>query len=340
MDISTFNAGKLTTAADLPVAQDVVGLGNNSICQVSMLDDSLKTASNVGKIFFLIEPYGSYQKDTFYKLVQKDGIYEFITLEEDNKTDTIFTFADGSQYAKQETGQLKRQYLINNGWVNNDGEYLSSIVEVQFGNSLTAIGGPNLLSGCASLTAVEIPLGISTLDSNAFRKTGLYSVDIPGSISYIMTATFVYCNNLSSVRFNEGLETIGSWSFGGTPLQSIICPTTLRKILTYAFYGCSSLTSIEFNYGLLDIQEAAFYNCSSLTSITVPSTVTNIGKQAFQGCRKLSSVTFEGNAPIVGDNPFRYVASGCKAYVHSTATEFPAEGEQWNGLTIAYIENT
>ena len=180
-------------------------------------------------------------------------------------------------------------------------------VTFEKGSQLKTIGGWSsydyfgAFAGCISLTSIEIPASVETIEAMAFYN----------------------CSKLETVTFEKGsmLKTIG----GG-------CGST-----TYSYYGafsnCSSLTSIEIPASVEIIEPAAFYNCpkletvtfekgsmlktiggrrssydyksyfgafsnSPITSIEIPASVETIERSAFQGCSKLGTVTFEKDSML------------------------------------------
>ena len=89
-------------------------------------------------------------------------------------------------------------------------------------------------SDCSSLTSIEIPASVETIEATAFKR----------------------CSKLTTITFEKGslLKTIGggyssSYYYG-------------------AFLGCSSLTSIEIPASVETIEATAFKRCSKLTTVT------------------------------------------------------------------------
>ena len=96
-------------------------------------------------------------------------------------------------------------------------------------------------SDCSSLTSIEIPASVETIEATAFKR----------------------CSQLATVTFEKGsqLKTIG----GGYSSSS--------HFGTYsdyygAFSDCSSLTSIEIPASVETIEATAFKRCSKLTTVT------------------------------------------------------------------------
>ena len=83
----------------------------------------------------------------------------------------------------------------------------------------------NFFAGCASLQAIEIPEGVTSIGNYAFSGcTGLPSVTIPEGVTSIGDSAFYNCSNLTSVTIPSSVILIDRW----------------------AFYGCSALTSVTF----------------------------------------------------------------------------------------------
>ena len=236
----------------------------------------------------------------------------------------------------------------------------SSLTSVTIPNNVIRIGN-YAFSGCRNLTSVTIGNGVTSIGNYAFSYcTDLTSVTIPNSVTSIGERAFSGCSNLTSVTIGNGVTSIGNYAFSYcTDLTSVTIPNSVTSIGDRAFSGCSNLTSVTIPDSMTSIGDSAFYDCRNLTSVIIPDSVTSIGKgsfmscvsltgvtipnsvtsigvEAFFQCRNLTEVWFDGDAPIVDSRAFSSIATGAVAYVHRTATGFPAEGQLWNGLRVRH----
>lgn len=86
--------------------------------------------------------------------------------------------------------------------------------------------GDDAFSGCAALTAVEIPSGIKRIGDSAFSC----------------------CDNLESIVLSEGLEVIEDFAFAGcSELESVNIPSTVKKLGFGIFDDCESLSDVFYN---------------------------------------------------------------------------------------------
>ncbi len=187
---------------------------------------------------------------------------------------------------------------------------------VEFSNTPNAF---TLLKNIQNLY-VEVPSGVLSVDTNAFRDCeGLKSIILPNTVTTIKSNAFYGCKNL----------------------QSIVMSPNVNSIAGAAFSDCWSLESIEIPSGVSGIQSSAFNNCKSLKSIEIPSGVSSIGVYAFSGCLSLQYIKFKSLDPptIADSNSFSALPITCIIYVpagklsvYTSAANYPDPN------TYTYIE--
>ena len=206
--------------------------------------------------------------------------------------------------------------------------YAEEIRKVVINPGVTGIG-TFAFTGCANLTYVSIPEGVTLIARNAFDGAGLRSVSLPESLVEIERSAFAGCTELTSIQIPAGVEYIGE----------------------VVFYGCSNLTGIWINaenanyssdeYGaLLDkaqtvlmqvpaglsgdyiipkgvvtIDSGALQNCAKITSVTIPQTVTQIPDNAFSNTDRLQSVWIDAENPSFSNDDFGVVFDKDKTVV-------------------------
>ena len=230
--------------------------------------------------------------------------------------------------------------------------YNSKLKTVVIPANVTTIGG-SAFKNCSSLATVTFEKesqlktigggysGSSSYYYGAFSGcSSLTSIEIPASVETIEAAAFKGCSSLTTVTFEQGsqLKTIGGdyykqfyyGAFSDCPITTIEIPASVETIGSSAFSGCTSLTAIEIPASVTTIGTAAFKGCSSLTTVTfekgsqlktigggysgssyygafsdcpitsieIPASVTTIGTAAFKGCSSLTTVTFEKGSQL------------------------------------------
>jgi len=116
--------------------------------------------------------------------------------------------------------------------------------------------------GMTGLRSVKFPADVVAIGHGAFAGTGLQTIELPETVTFIDDSAFKDCIGLTSV----------------------VIPLKVTEIGPRAFEGCKKLESLGIRgASLVKIGASAFSGCTSLTSLQVPSSVVTIGEKAFQG---------------------------------------------------------
>ncbi len=195
---------------------------------------------------------------------------------------------------------------------------MSNVTSVSLPQSLESIYSS--FGQCTSLTAIDIPDGVSVIDSTAFLEctslktvklpnnntsigafafmgcTALESLVIPDGVSSIDFHAFSQCTSLTTLDFPDSVSTIGSWAFNGcTSLKTVKLPNGNTSIARFAFSGCTALESIVIPEGMTEIADYVFERCTSLKEIYLPQSLCELCTSAFNYCKSLESIYYGGS---------------------------------------------
>lgn len=112
--------------------------------------------------------------------------------------------------------------------------------------------------GNKNLTSYTVKEGITKIEENAFRDSGLKTVSLPST-----------------------LESIGIRAFYGSDLETVVIPGSVKTISKYAFCSCKSLKSAAAKNGVNEISDFAFAYCDTLLSVTLPDSTKKLSLTAF-----------------------------------------------------------
>ena len=121
-------------------------------------------------------------------------------------------------------------------------------VPAELGGVLVTNIEAGAFSGCATLTSVTLPTGLTSIGAYAFSGCrSLTSMTIPESVTSIGDGAFRDCSGLTSVTIGNSVTSIGGSAFSGcSGLTSVTIPDSVTSIGEYAFRGCSHLKEIVF----------------------------------------------------------------------------------------------
>jgi hypothetical protein len=224
-------------------------------------------------------------------------------------------------------------------------QLLSTLETINFPEA-TNIGG-GAFWGCSALTAISLPV-VQSIGDVVFSNSGLVSMHLPASLSYLGADPFERCTSLSSFTVDDANPNFSAGESGkmlmnkaGTVLSwptasgSVDLPASVTGIGYRVFADNTALTAVDFP-GVTSIGERAF-DSSGLVSANFPK-VQSIGEWAFRDCMALTTLNlpkvqsldvyaFAGSSLVsanllevgsIGDNAFR----SCKAL---TTLELPAD---------------
>lgn len=217
-----------------------------------------ETQSRTGEILFTSQEHNLTEKVTIQQNALSDD--DYTTVHVPTKGSLASVLAENNLEASsivllKITGEINDVDMIE---IRN----MSNLISLDIsGTNLTEVPA-GTFQELKNLKKVILPNTLTLIRQNAFKESGLQSIEIPASVETIESTAFKNCTALTTVTFEKGSQ--------------------LKTIQG----GASSLY-----YG-------AFFGCTSLTSIEIPASVETIGSTAFRGCTALTTVTFEKGSQL------------------------------------------
>ena len=136
---------------------------------------------------------------------------------------------------------------------------------------------------------IEIPEGMTVIDSNAFKNnTKLKEVILPSTLKSIGTSAFEG-TSLSKIELPSSLTYIGKNAFANIKtLTEVIIPKSVESA-SYAFYGDVNLKKVIFEDGIVTIPPRVLHN-TGIEEIVLPPSVKTIGSYAFSNSKSLEKI--------------------------------------------------
>ena len=151
---------------------------------------------------------------------------------------------------------------------------------------------------------ISLPDGVISIGDSAFRGSELTDVTLPEGLKSIGDYAFASCKKLPHVIIPESVTHIGEHAFENSGLQYVSIPGGILRISSHAFCRCKGLTGITIQPGVSAIGGYAFSKCPSLREVTIPGSVKRIGNCAFSDCGVLSGVTLAEGVVHIGNRSF------------------------------------
>lgn len=108
-------------------------------------------------------------------------------------------------------------------------------------------------------THIDIPVGVTQINTNAFMLSNAQTITLPDGLTYIGKNAFYGCN-----------------------LTEISFPETLTIIDDYAFEFSKKLEKVEFNENLSIIGHKAFSECVNLSDLNIPKSLNYVTLDSFK----------------------------------------------------------
>ena len=187
--------------------------------------------------------------------------------------------------------------------------FCTKLKEIKTPSTLEKIG-EYAFNCCYDLKTVQLNDGITDISEGAFWGSGLETINLPKSITFIGAKAFRDTPWLENKRKETSIIQINDLIIDGATVDSygVIMGNGIKHICDEAFYdgydgagkfthlrikecvetigreafhGCKYLSTLYIDDGLKEIKDRAFYNCPSLEEVTIPKSVTKIGEKAF-----------------------------------------------------------
>ena len=148
------------------------------------------------------------------------------------------------------------------------------------------------------LTAVTLPNRLAHLGDFAFKETGIQTVDIPASVTYLGAGVFASCHSLTDifvddanshyadvngVVYNTEKTVLVEYPAGNIRTKYNVL-NGITDIDSAAFYGSWNLQYVYFQEGLKHIHPYAFFDTINIERIDLPNSVEILDEYSFFGC--------------------------------------------------------
>lgn len=173
-------------------------------------------------------------------------------------------------------------------------QYMTALETLTFEEGVEEISGGSVVSGCSSLTTIQLPSTLKKLSGTGTFSdaTKLTTITLPEEIEIKEGSTFRGCTALESIELPASITKINDYMFAGcTSLQTVTAEGTIKEIGKNAFNGDAKLVEIPDLSQVTTIGERAFNESAQLDTVNLHvdlHNVTSLGMYAFYNCKALS----------------------------------------------------
>lgn len=319
----------VTSIKKIIIENGVTGLGMNSICFASNLEEIYIPASvknleyglpSNGKNYMIYADEGTYAYnyalENWYcingKIQGKCGNEAHYTFD---KTTGLLTIGGIGEIPWYDTYDNVTPWVLN-GWNN-------LIKDVVIEEGVTSLGYNATFANCPNIKSLNISSTVTNLNAltdhmylqaplcfesiNVSEENPDYSSVEGVLFDKEKTSLISYPINKPGESYSvpETVETIGVWGISyNKNLVSLNIPDSVTRIEANAFQELTSLKDVTLPAGLTSIENLLFYHCAALENITFPDGLESISYDAFRGCSSLKNVVIPNSVTSIDGQVF------------------------------------
>lgn len=205
--------------------------------------------------------------------------------------------------------------------------------------------GESAFRGCSALAQFTFPAALKNIAADAFKGTGLTSVDLGECTNLETVGEWAFADNtaLASIKFPANIKTIGTGAFfSNSSVKEAVLPGKITAISDFLFTGCENLNNSEIILeSVVAIGKYALSGLTANTALTIPANVEKIEDGALRDNTGLTEITVNTPAvPVLGEQVFAGInqPNVMLKVADSLVGEYKA-AEQWKEFNIQNLSS-